>query len=167
MEGIMGLGFLSFVLLQSSKSTTGIREKQETKTPITFEAFILGALHAQCKRVDADVVVDFEAGVQVVQRNAALEQRVPLGRTAYQYRLLLSFSNELAEPQLLKQNQPAKRGVNSLLQELRTAHELNCDLGGWMQAMRQSNETKSSFLCNSEGFVATASKMYSCEQHAE
>ncbi len=162
----MGLGFLSFVLLQSSKSTIGIREKQETKTRITFEAFILRALHAQRKRVDADIVVDFEAGVQVVQRNAGLEQGVPLGRAACQYRLFLSFGNKLAEPQLLKQNQPAKRGVNSLLQELRAAHELNCDLGAWMQAMRLSNDTKSSFLCSSAGFVATPSKMYNCEQHA-
>jgi hypothetical protein len=56
--------------------------------------------------VDADVIIHFETSKQMMQREASLEQRSPLGGATGHERFLLSCRDKLSLAKFLKQGQP-------------------------------------------------------------
>lgn len=95
-------------------------ERLQRRNTRTFKTFVFRALHALPECVEADAVVYFEAGMQVVEGKAGVEHGVPLGRAFAQERLLLRRRDELTEVDLSEQRQP---GENTLLLTLQANKE--------------------------------------------
>jgi hypothetical protein len=56
--------------------------------------------------VDADVIIHFETSKQMMQREASLEQRSPLGGATGHERFFLSCRYKMSLTKFLKQGQP-------------------------------------------------------------
>ncbi len=83
-------------------------ETSQRRNDHTFIAVVFRAVHAQLERVDADVVINFEASMQVVQGEAGVKHRAPLGRAVGQERLFLATRDESTEVNLSKQHRPGE-----------------------------------------------------------
>ena len=80
-------------------------ERLQRRNTRTFKTVVFRALHALLECVEADVVIDFEASMQVVEGEAGVEHCTPLGRAVAQKRLLLRRRHESTEVDLSEQRQ--------------------------------------------------------------